>query len=168
MAKTRADIIQELIVLGHDEGTLEELKKAELEAILKEAKQKDTEEEVNTEKEVNQGEHESEPTVNEKEEVNQDESTKSDDVICDALGEVICESTIKLRVHDTRVISLYAVSKAIKVENLGGGDAYVSGDVLRLSSTDVLRPGEERVITGTKAIIVRASSRPTLKVTQYK
>lgn len=152
MAKTKAELLKQLEVLGYDVATLEGKTKAELEVMVKES----ANEEVNQEEtgeptdvtEVNQveeGKPESEPVVE---------------------GTVICEGVIKLRVHDTRVINLYPTSSKVVIENLGGGDAYVSGDVLRLSIKDVVRPGGKKVIENTNAIIVRASSRPTLKITQ--
>lgn len=159
MAKTKNEIIEQLTELGYEVAELESKTKAELETLLKADK------DVNQE---NTSKPEVEPMVNQEEEVNSEDEAEKADVICEELENIICEETVKLRVHDTRVISLHPLTKSVMVENLGGGDAYVSGDVLRLSVHNVLKPGEKRLITETKAILVRASSRPTLKITQCK
>lgn len=173
MAKTKSEIIEQLVVLGYDATELDAKTKSELDALLKTGKPVNRENEGEPEEpqEVNQeniSKPEAEPMVNQENEVNLTEESEKEDVICEELENVIYEETVKLRVHDTRVISLHPLTKSVIVENLGGGDAYVSGDVLRLSVHNVLKPGDKRLITDTRAILVRASSRPTLKITQCK
>lgn len=159
MAKTKNEIIEQLIELGYKVAELESKTKAELETLLKEGRN------VN---QKNTSKLKVEPMVNQKNEFNLTSESEEDAVICEEQKNVICEEVVKLRVHDTRVISLHPLTKTVMVENLGGGDAYVSGDILRLSVHNVLKPGDRRLITDTRAILVRASSRPTIKITQYK
>ena len=163
MAKTKADLLKQLSELGHDVSALEGKTKAELEVLVREGAVEEANSEEGAIEDVNveeEGKPLEESIVNQKEEVNHEEEPVKADVIC--------EERLKLRVHDTRVVNLYPATTTVVVENEGGGDAYVSGDALRLSVHDIVRPGEKKVLTDTRAIIVRASSRPTLKITQYK
>lgn len=178
MAKTKKDYITELVGLGVDGGGLDELTTGVLKDMV--AKRKEAiaeadrlEEERTAPTElvevVEEETIESEPVI---EAVAQEEVAPviEEEVIeptIEGMTEFVSEE-IKLRVHDVRVYSLHPTTKCVTVTNEGGGDVLVSGDLLRISKHDTIRPGDTKKFVGVGAVLIRSASRPTLTIKQYR
>lgn len=143
MAREKAEIIEELKELGatQSEATL---KKKGVEALEKMvADLKEVEEEASVVKEA--------PKVEAKE----------------VQGKELTVSQHQLGIFTEFIYHVRNKGAKVKVENLGGGDAYVADGNVEVGATEQrLVAGEFKVIEGSSVVNLLAASQPEIKITE--
>ncbi|MEC0276812.1 hypothetical protein [Peribacillus frigoritolerans] len=78
---------------------------------------------------------------------------------------VVATQELQLELNDRKVLNIHPHAKRVVVENLLGGDLYVSGESTQFNQEHVLPVGETKEFTGINYIYVGCFSRPVFKVT---
>jgi hypothetical protein len=81
-------------------------------------------------------------------------------------NEVISEREYKLKLFSNIPVELVDDATKIAVENLGGGEVYVTNEVIGYDNREVIAVGQS--MTFDTGIVLFAETRPTVKVTQLK
>lgn len=96
--------------------------------------------------------------VTEKEEVVKEVMVKSEPV-------VVGTQELQLQINDRKVLNFHPLAKRVVVENLFGGDLYVSSGDYEISAKTLLSQGEKKEFKNVPYIYVGCFSRPVFKVT---
>ncbi|WP_426455303.1 hypothetical protein ACP26L_36400 (plasmid) [Paenibacillus sp. S-38] len=73
-----------------------------------------------------------------------------------------------LSIYETRVFPVVPGTGRIVVENLAGGDAFVSETARTFSEESRIAPGEAREIVGASVVYLSTASRPRLRISMFQ
>lgn len=75
----------------------------------------------------------------------------------------ILEQTYQLTVHELKILEFPKATSVITIENLGGGDLYVSTQGFVVSTDSLVLNGNKKEVES-KVLYVTSDCRPTIKV----
>ncbi|GEA16752.1 hypothetical protein E308F_29980 [Moorella sp. E308F] len=75
---------------------------------------------------------------------------------------------VKLGVSELLVVDILPEVRQVVVENLGGGDVYVDPKAIAFTPDKCVAPGGKVVFEGVKKVFLEATSRPVVKISQFK